>query len=212
MSWDIFSKSKIQYFLQKLKNQLASVALSGSYVDLSNKPNTVYYGTCTGQASLQNKVVTVSSGQNFRLTTGTTIFVKFDANNTYSATASTPISLNVNSTGNKQIYAANTSAPTGTNTTYFGRANYINQYVYDGTYWVWCGSSMDNNTINSAGASNKTATKMFIVAATSQTNGVTSYSNVNCYIGTDNCLYSNGSKVLTTDDPDNVALLSTSDL
>lgn len=105
-----------------------------------------YYGTCTGQASNQIKVVTISEDQGFELKTGVLIFVKFDANNTYSATASSPIKLNVNNTGEKQIYAANTSAPTGTNTTYFGRTNYINQYIYNGTYWVWNGSSTDNNT------------------------------------------------------------------
>lgn len=105
-----------------------------------------YYGTCTGQASNQIKTVTISSDQGFELKTGVLIFVKFDANNTYSATASNPVKLNVNSTGAKQIYAANTATPTGTATTYFGRANYINQYIYNGTYWVWNGSSADNNT------------------------------------------------------------------
>lgn len=105
-----------------------------------------YYGTCTGQAANQTKVVTISSDQGFELKTGVLIFVKFDANNTYSATASSPIKLNVNDTGAKQIYAANTATPTGTNTTFFGRTNYINQYIYNGTYWVWNGSSADNNT------------------------------------------------------------------
>ena len=103
------------------------------------------YGTCTGQAANQNKVVTIADS-NWTLRVGAAIYVKFDANNTYSATASAPVTLNVNSTGAKQIYAANSATPTGTNTTYFGRANYVNQYVYDGTYWVWAGSSADNNT------------------------------------------------------------------
>lgn len=105
-----------------------------------------YYGTCTGQASNQVKTVTISSDQGFELKTGVLIFVKFDANNTYDASTSSPIQLNVNNTGAKQIYAANTATPTGTNTTYFGRTNYINQYIYNGTYWVWNGSSADNNT------------------------------------------------------------------
>ena len=106
-----------------------------------------YYGTCTGQAANQTKAVTISEDQGFELKTGVLIFVKFDANNSYNATSSNPVKLNVNSTGAKQIYAANTSAPTGTNTTYFGRTNYINQYIYNGTYWVWNGSSSDN-TVN----------------------------------------------------------------
>lgn len=105
-----------------------------------------YYGTCTGQAANQTKAVTISSDQGFELKTGVLIFVKFDANNTYSATASNPVKLNVNNTGAKQIYAANTATPTGTAATYLGRANYINQYIYNGTYWVWNGSSADNDT------------------------------------------------------------------
>ena len=54
------------------------------------------------------------------------------------------------------------------------------------------------DTKNTAGAGAKTATKMYLVGATSQTDGIQTYSNVNCYVGTDNCLYSNGSKVLTS--------------
>lgn len=105
-----------------------------------------YVGTCTGQGANQIKVVTISSEQNFTLHKGAGIAVKFDANNTYSATDKNPVKLNVNNTGAKQIYGANTATPTGTNTTFFGRENYINYYMYDGTYWVWAGSSADNNT------------------------------------------------------------------
>lgn len=47
-------------------------------------------------------------------------------------------------------------------------------------------------------SSNKTGTKMFIIGVASQsTSGETTYSNSNCYIGTDNCLYSGGEKVST---------------
>ena len=41
----------------------------------------------------------------------------------------------------------------------------------------------------------------FIIGAQSQsTSGQTTYSNNKCYIGTDNCLYSNGSKVALASD------------
>ena len=53
------------------------------------------------------------------------------------------------------------------------------------------------NTKNTAGTTNKTGTKMFLVGATEQSANPTTYSNSNCYIGTDNCLYSGGTKVLT---------------
>lgn len=58
-------------------------------------------------------------------------------------------------------------------------------------------TSHDGNTLNTAGTSNKTGTKLFLAGATSQTDGVQTFSNSNCYVGTDNCLYSGGSKVLT---------------
>lgn len=59
------------------------------------------------------------------------------------------------------------------------------------------------NTKNTAGATNKTDAKMFIVGAESQGANPQTYSNSNVYIGTDNCLYSNGAKVLTSDSNDN---------
>lgn len=55
----------------------------------------------------------------------------------------------------------------------------------------------DNDTKTTAGSSNKTATKLLLVGATSTTTGTT-YTNSNCYVGTDNCLYSGGAKVLTS--------------
>lgn len=55
----------------------------------------------------------------------------------------------------------------------------------------------NDNTKNTAGTTNKTGTKMFLAAATEQSANPTTYSNSNCYIGTDDCLYSGGTKVLT---------------
>ena len=57
---------------------------------------------------------------------------------------------------------------------------------------------VSTDTKNTAGTTNKTGTKMFLAAATSQGANPQTYSNSNCYIGTDNCLYSGGVKVLTS--------------
>ena len=54
------------------------------------------------------------------------------------------------------------------------------------------------DTKNTTGTTNKTGTKMFLAAATEQSANPVTYSNSNCYIGTDNCLYSGGTKVLTS--------------
>lgn len=114
-------------------------------IQLNQSP---YYGSCATAAGEQTKVVTLNNASNFVLRIGTTIYVKFSNTNTYSATAAAPTKLDVANTGAKQIYGANTATPTGTSTTYFGRANYVNCYVYDGTYWVWNGSSQDNDGNN----------------------------------------------------------------
>lgn len=64
----------------------------------------------------------------------------------------------------------------------------------------WQIADYDSTDKKSSGTSNKTGTKMYIVGGTSQSSsGVTTYSNSKCYIGTDNCLYSNGKKVLAAE-------------
>lgn len=108
-----------------------------------------WFATCTTAAATKDKVATITPATtDFTLKAGATVNVKFSNTNTYSATASSNVTLNVNSTGAKNIYYGSSSAPTGTNTTPFGRANYTNTYVYDGTYWVWVSSSADNNTVD----------------------------------------------------------------
>nr|DAU49367.1 MAG TPA: tail protein [Caudoviricetes sp.] len=54
-----------------------------------------------------------------------------------------------------------------------------------------------SDTVNTAGATNKVDTKLFLIGAKSQTTAPQTYSNQYVYIGTDNCLYSLGKKVLT---------------
>lgn len=55
----------------------------------------------------------------------------------------------------------------------------------------------NTDTKNTAGSTNKASEKLFLVGARSQAANPQTYSNVNCYIDTDNCLYSNGKLVLT---------------
>lgn len=54
-----------------------------------------------------------------------------------------------------------------------------------------------NDTVNTAGATNLINKKLFLIGAESQTTAPQTYSNQYVYIGTDNCLYSLGKKVLT---------------
>lgn len=54
-----------------------------------------------------------------------------------------------------------------------------------------------SDTVNTAGATNLINKKLFLIGAESQTTSPRTYSNQYVYIGTDNCLYSLGKKVLT---------------
>lgn len=54
-----------------------------------------------------------------------------------------------------------------------------------------------SDTVNTAGATNLIDKKLFLIGAESQITSPQTYSNQYVYIGTDNCLYSLGKKVLT---------------
>jgi hypothetical protein len=100
--------------------------------------------------------------------------------------------LNINNLGAKPVYR---NASTAVTTTYAVGSVLLLTYS-DG---AWLIADYDANTKTSAGSSNKTGTKMYLVAATSQnSSGVTTYSNTNCYIGTNNRLYSGGAVVPNT--------------
>jgi len=108
--------------------------------------NNSFYGTCGTAAANQVKVVSLQNATGFALRVGTVIRVRFTNTNSYNATSTATVQLNVNSTGAKNIVGGASAVATGTNTTYFGRAGYVNTYVYNGSQWVWCGSSADNNS------------------------------------------------------------------
>ena len=104
------------------------------------------YAICSTDPAVKDKTATVQNTATWELQPGTIVYVKFDYTNTYEATNASPVTLNVNNTGAKNIYADGTANPTGTNITFFGRANYVNCYLYNGSFWIWMGSSTDNNT------------------------------------------------------------------
>lgn len=56
-----------------------------------------------------------------------------------------------------------------------------------------------SDTENTAGATDLINTKLFLIGAESQTESPQTYSNRYVYVGADNCLYSGGKKVSTTD-------------
>lgn len=67
----------------------------------------------------------------------------------------------------------------------------------DGQGNVTIAADPGNDTVNTAGATNLINRKLFLIGAESQTTNPQTYSNQYVYVGTDNCLYSLGKKVLT---------------
>lgn len=62
---------------------------------------------------------------------------------------------------------------------------------------AWRLDAAGTDTLNTTGATNLIAKKLFLTGAETQTANPQTYTNENVYIGIDNCLYSNGKKVLT---------------
>lgn len=131
------------------------------------------YGTCATAAGTAAKVVVCSDFDH--LFTGVTIHVKF----TYSNTAANA-TLNVNSTGAKNLCRYGTTR-VGTTTKASWSAGAVVSFTYDGTSWVMNDYIEDTDTGQStAGATNSTS-KLFLVGATSQAAGQTTYSNSSVY-------------------------------
>ena len=101
----------------------------------------VHYGTCSTAAGTAAKVVSCTS---FTLVTGSTIRVKFTVTNT----AASP-TLNVNSTGAKNIFYKGVAITTG-----YLMKDHVYEFVYDGTQYCLVGEiySATTESIGSASA------------------------------------------------------------
>ena len=76
-------------------------------------------------------------------------------------------------------------------------ANRVYVFIYDGTDWELVGDiDTNSNTTNTAGSTDSSS-KLFLIGATSQAAAPQTYSHDTAYVGTDGCLYSGGSKVVT---------------
>lgn len=116
--------------------------------------------------------------------------------------------LNINGLGAKTVYLRGTSKLT----TQYAVGTIIN-LIYSSANDCWYKADYDANTRNSVGDYQKNNTKLYFVGTTSTDSATsssyaTSYTNSKCYVGTDNCLYSNGSKTITAADLDVSALLA----
>ena len=153
---------------------------------------TTPYATCGTAAAEAAKVAATTPGSNFSLETGARVAVKFT-----NANAVASPTLNVNNTGAKPIYFKNAALSSSN----YWSAGQIIDFIYDGTNWVCSAVVTDNNTDtkNTAGATD-TASRIYLIGATSQDSNPQTYSHDTAYVETDGCLYSNNSKVATLED------------
>lgn len=125
MSYNILLKAQLERLVDKLQSQIYS------------------YGTSATAKNVLAKEVTKSD---FVLKVGAKVYVKF-TDNTTTSPSSGNFTLNVNSTGAKSIALANTN---NTLCSYEYAedfcSNKVQQFVYDGTYWVYLRDNSDGGT------------------------------------------------------------------
>lgn len=100
----------------------------------------VAYATCSTAAATAAKVATISGNDNWTLTTGSIVVVKFTVTNSASN-----VTLNLNNTGAKSIWY-NNAVYTGNSNMVCGCANRCITFMYDGTNWVWLSHGTDSNS------------------------------------------------------------------
>lgn len=110
----------------------------------------IYVGRCSTLASQSTKVVTTESfpTSGGKPLTGTLIAVFFSETDTSSSSYTY---LNVNSTGAIKIMYGNGSFASGKNIRYTGISNVYTIYMYNGTYWRWITTALENLNLSGFG-------------------------------------------------------------
>ena len=145
--------------LYNLKDSNPSVQVDGITGNTIN-----HFLSCSTNAATSEKIADFSSDDsNFSLVAGAKVTIQFDNTNT----ADTP-TLNINSTGAKEIYHCGSQITTEENKKLLSG---VVEFVYDGTYWNLIGNYIDENvkteskstgTYYLAGSSSSTTTKDII--------------------------------------------------
>lgn len=136
--------------------KVATPALLKQYVLAGVTETSEQYAECSTARNVAAKTVTLPG---FKLETGARVSVRFTDTGS-SNPASGNITLNVNGTGAKEIVDGHTNKTKLTYASSYFYNNLVNDFIYDGTYWVWM--NRDNNTTYSSktAASGGTATSL----------------------------------------------------
>lgn len=194
------SKIKIGNTEHELQTTIDNV--DGLRSTLAEKGQGIFYIEGSGTTDTTNKIATwLGSHSDIKsYYNGLTILYKV------TTAGSTTTTLNINGFGAVNVVRnATTAISTACPVDGILLLTYTIDKADDGsTISYWKTADYDSNTKNSAGTSNKTGSKMYLVGATSQaSSGTTTYTNKNVYIGTDDCLYSNGKQVATAEELSN---------
>lgn len=136
--------------------KVATPALLKQYVLAGVTETSEQYAECSTARNVAAKTVTLPG---FTLEAGARISVRFTDTGTSNPTSGN-ITLNVNGTGAKEIVDSHTNKTKLTYTSSLFYNNMVNDFIYDGTYWVYM--NRDNNTTYSSktAASGGTATSL----------------------------------------------------
>lgn len=126
---------------------------------------TTPYGTCGTGDGTAAKTVSVT---NFSLEAGAKVTVKF----TYANSASSP-TLNVNSTGAKNIYWNGAALPSSQ----YWAAGSVLDFVYDGTRWNLLGAAKDNDTNTTYDAATTSSAGLMSASDKTKLNGIATGAN-----------------------------------
>ncbi len=132
---------------------LPATLATARYIDglsFNGSADISHYGTCSTAAATAAKVVACTG---FALKTGAHIRVKFTVTNTVTPTAAAPITLNVNSTGAKNIFYHGSAAFSAG----YLSANRVIDFVYDGTQFAVVGDWDTNNMYSNMTAATASA-------------------------------------------------------
>ena len=204
------SNIPVQLSSEKMYVTLTSTAMKATVSDATT--DTSGWMSSADKAKLNGVASNAEVNQNAfsNVKVGTTTVAADSKMDTLELKNGTGISISANATndyvtiGHSNSITAGTASG-GSGSVTFGGSITIPSISYNaqghitstGTTTVTLPANPNTDTKNTAGSTNKAATKLFLIGAESQGANPQTYSNTNVYINTDNCLYSGGKKVLT---------------
>lgn len=186
-----WSANTLVYFVYDGTYYRYITSVSAGAVSPSRGANT-WYGTSSTSASTQAKTSTID---NFVLTKGAVAIITFSTANTY---ASAKITLNINSTGAKDVYFNN--AVTSSTNTLLWNAGETLTFIYDGTGYYFVGKNANklSSFINDSGFITSADVPAVPTTAANSTTGITaSTTATKTTLGTASTIYGVSSSTTT---------------